>query len=108
MAREIRISKNPRTGKRVVQIHSLAFISDCDNGYSWLGLHYRHFRIKLLLRWARKIYVPDCSVAIDLIKYYFYPKDNIVVDKSILLSDKPKHHDTASARSHKGHPHPKD
>ena len=90
MAREIKISRNPRTGKRVVQIHSLAFISDRDHGYSWLGLHYRHFRIKLLLRWAKKVYVPDFSVAIDLVKYYFYPKDNIIVDRSILLPDEPK------------------
>ena len=74
----------------MVQIHSLKFISDRENGYSWLGLHYRHFRIKLLLKMAKKVYVPDFSVAIDLVKYYFYPKDNIIVDKSILLPDEPK------------------
>jgi len=87
MAREIKISRNRKTGKRMVQIHSLEFISDRNHGYSWLGLHYRHFRIKLLLKYAKKVYVPDYSVGVDLVKYYFYPKDNIVVDRSISLPD---------------------
>ena len=102
MAKEIKISRDRRTGKRMVQIYSLDFLGDRNNGYSWLGLHYRHFRIKLLLRWAKKVYVPDFSVAIDLIKYYFYPMDNIVVDRSILMPHKSQRLHTSSDRRRKG------
>lgn len=84
MEHEIKIYRNPKDGAKVLEIYTLAFISDRDHGYGWLGLHFRHFRIKLLLKWADKVYVPDFQVAIDLVKYYFYSRDRIVVDRTIL------------------------
>ena len=68
-------------------IYGLDFISDRNHTYGWLGLHFRHFRIKLLLKWADKVYVPSCDVAVDLVKYYFYSRENIIVDRTILSSD---------------------
>ena len=88
MSHEIRTYRKPDGGERVLEIHGLDFISDRNHKYGWLGLHIRHFRIKILLKWADKVYVPSCDVAIDLVKYYFYPRENIVVDRAILSSDK--------------------
>ena len=88
MSKGIKIYQNPRNGEKVLEIYTLDFISDRNHGYGWLGLHFRHFRIKLLLKWADKVYVPDYDVAIDLVKYYFYPRENIVVDRTILPADK--------------------
>ena len=84
MSHEIRTYRKPNGGDKVVEIHGLDFISDRNHKYGWLGLHYRHFRIKLLLKWADKVYVPSCDVAVDLVKYYFYPRENIIVDRTIL------------------------
>ena len=88
MARGINTYRDPKTGLKIAEIHDLSFISDRGHGLGWLGLHLRHFRIKILLKWAEKVYVPDCNVAIDLVKYYFYPSRNIVVDRKILSSDR--------------------
>ena len=79
MVREFKIYKD-KDGCKVLEIYSLAFISDRNHKFGWFGLHYRHFSIKILLKWADRVYVPDCNVAVDLIKYYFYPKEKIVVD----------------------------
>lgn len=88
MSKEIKIYRNPKDGMKVLEIYALDFISDRDHKLGWFGLHFRHFRIKILLKWADKVYVPDYQVAIDLVKYYFYPRANIVVDRNILPSDK--------------------
>ena len=42
--------------------------------------HYLHFRLKLALRSVDIIYVPDTTVGIDLVRYYFVPKDKIAVN----------------------------
>ena len=88
MVQEIKIYKDPRTGSRIVEIYDLSYIDNRNHEFGWFGLHFRHFRTHLLLKWADKVYVPDCDVAIDLVRYYFYPRQNIVVDRKILPSDK--------------------
>lgn len=88
MEHGVKIYRNPKDGMKVVEIYSLDFISDRNHKYGWLGLHFRHFRVKLLLKWADKVYVPDFQVAIDLVKYYFYPREDIIVDRTILPSGK--------------------
>lgn len=82
----VRIFRHHKSQCRTAEIYDLSFISNRNNRYGWLGLHYRHFYIKAVLVWAQKIYVPDFTVAMDLIKYYFCPKEKIVVDRTILRS----------------------
>lgn len=77
-----------KDGLKVLDIYGLDFISDRNHKYGWFGLHFRHLRIKFLLKWADKVYVPDYAVAVDLVKYYFYSRENIIVDKTILPSHK--------------------
>jgi hypothetical protein len=88
MVQEIKIYKDPRTGSRIVEIYDLSYIGNRNHEFGWFGLHFRHFRIKILLKWADKVYVPDYQVAVDLVKYYFYSRENIVVDRTILPADK--------------------
>lgn len=85
MERDIKIYKDRLTGTKVLEIYDLSFISDRNHSLGWFGLHYRHLRIKFLLKWADKVLVPDYSVAVDIMKYYFYPGKNIVVDRSISI-----------------------
>lgn len=88
MSREIRTYKDFKTGNNVAEIYDLSYISDRNHSLGWWGLHFRHFRTKIVLKWADKVYVPDCDVAIDLVRYYFYPRTNIIVDRNILSSGK--------------------
>ena len=87
MSKEIKIYRNQKDGVKIMEIYALDFISDRNHKLGWFGLHFRHFRIKFLLKWADKVYVPDYQVAVDLVKYYFYPRENIVVDRTILPED---------------------
>lgn len=69
-----------RMGMRIVEVDDLSFLKDRNHSWGWLRRHFNHFRLKLALRRADRIYVPDCLVAVDLVRYYFIPKEKIVVD----------------------------
>lgn len=71
--------KNKKSGKRVVEVGDLSFISDRNHGYGWLGLHFRHHRLRLALKRADKVIAADQQSAKDVVKYYFVPKDKIVI-----------------------------
>lgn len=66
-------------GIRVVEIDDLSFISNRSHELGWLGLHWRHFRIKFALSRADKVIVPSEQVAYDVSRYYFFPKDRIYI-----------------------------
>ena len=95
MVKEIKISIDRKTGSRILEVYTLDFISDRNHRLGWFGLHFRHFAIKMLLKWADKVYVPDCTTSMNLVRYYFYPRENIVVDRTILTTTK-----TKSGKSH--------
>jgi hypothetical protein len=71
------------TGKKVVEIHDLSFLREKDHHYGWLKRHFLHFSIKLAIRNADRIYVPDTTVAIDMVRYYFVPKEKIVINSTL-------------------------
>ena len=66
-------------GQRTVEVDDLSFISDRSHKLGWLRLHLTHFRIKFALRRADIVIVPDESVAWDVSRYYFFPKDRIYI-----------------------------
>lgn len=68
-----------QNGKRVVEIDDLTFISNRNHRLGWLGLHFTHFRIKFALCRADMVIVPDETVAWDVFRYYFFPKDRIFI-----------------------------
>ena len=88
MAHVIKIYKDIKTGHKIVQIRDLSYISDRNHTLGWFRLHLRHFTIKILLKWADNVHVPDFSVAMDLVKYYFYPRTKIILDRGLLQQDK--------------------
>lgn len=68
-------------GRRVLQIESLAFLYQRD-GYNWLQRHWLNIRHKIAIRRAEIIMVPDPQTAYELEKYYFVPRETIVVETS--------------------------
>lgn len=66
---------------RIVEVDDLTFLGDRDYPISWFRRHLRHFRVKLALRKADRVIVPDYDVAVDLVRYYFFPKDKIEIRK---------------------------
>ncbi len=58
-----------------VWIHDLDFLS--RPGYSWIERHRLNFRCRRLCRRAETVIVPSRSVADDVVRYYFVPKEKI-------------------------------
>lgn len=65
------------TGKKVVMVHDLSFLSDRNHSYGWLRRHYRHHRLRRALRRADNIIAGNEEVAKDITRYYFIPKERI-------------------------------
>lgn len=81
------IDKN--TGNRVVEVYDLSFLREKDHPYGWLKRHFLHFRLKLALRGADRIFVTDAKTGVDLVRYYFVQKEKIVVNTFLKsVSDK--------------------
>lgn len=72
--------RDPKTGKIIAEIYDLSFLRDKDHPYGWLKRHMLHFRIKIMIHNTDKIYVPDATMAIDLVRYYFVSKEKISVN----------------------------
>ena len=69
-----------------MEVMDLSFLKEKDHPYGWLRRHFLHFRLKLALQRVDIIYVGDTGTGIDLVRYYFVPKDKIVVN-ALLKSD---------------------
>ena len=74
------------TGMKVVEVYDLSFLREKEHPYSWLKRHFLHFRLKLFIPSADIIYVADTSVGVDLVRYYFVPKEKITVDATLKSS----------------------
>jgi hypothetical protein len=72
--------RDRKTGKITMEVSDLSFLKEKSHPYGWLKRHYLHFRLKLALRRVDIIYVPDTTTGIDLVRYYFVPKDKIAVN----------------------------
>ena len=75
-----------QTGKKVVEIYDLSFLKEKEHPYGWLRRHFLHFRMKFMLKRADIIYVQDATTGIDLVRYYFIPKDKIAINSEIKSS----------------------
>ncbi|MBQ6687728.1 MAG: hypothetical protein IJN02_00685 [Bacteroidales bacterium] len=69
-------------GNKVVEVNDLSFLSDRDHPYNWFQRHFHHFALKVALIWADKVVASDRTVASDLVRYYFVPKESIVLKDS--------------------------
>lgn len=66
-------------GKKVVEIDDLSYLKDRDHHYNWFQRHWRHHRIRLAVKNADIVVVPDQDTAIDAARYYFIPKERILI-----------------------------
>ena len=68
-----------KDGRKVVEVEDLTFISDREYPYNWFQRHFHHHRIRLALKKADVVIAASPEVESDLVRYYFVPKDKIVV-----------------------------
>lgn len=86
-----------KDGRRTIEVDDLSFLSDREHPYNWFQRHYHHHTLRIALKKADVVIARDPDVATDLVRYYFVPKDKIVI--RLLPSHKPQSGDTdADAR----------
>ena len=71
--------KDKVTGRRVVEVDDLSFLSDRNHPYNWFKRHYHHHRLRRALKKAGKVIACNQGVATDIVRYYFVPKDKISI-----------------------------
>lgn len=71
--------KDKRTGRRVVEVVDISYLSDRNHPYNWFQRHYHHHRLRRALKRADVVIASDRKVAIDIVRYYFVPKDKISI-----------------------------
>jgi len=69
-----------KTGEKIVEVYDLSFLRDRNHPYSWLKRHFLHFRLKFALWKADRVYAKDTIIGVDLVRYYFVPKEKIIVN----------------------------
>lgn len=65
--------------RRLIEVNDLSFLSDRNHHYGWFRRHYRHHKLRMALKKADKVMAKDKSVATDLVRYYFVPKEKITI-----------------------------
>lgn len=74
--------KEYRIKNRVVEVNDLSFIRERDHRYGWFRRHYKHHRLRRALKKAKAVIAADHDVAVDVVRYYFVPKDKIEIRKN--------------------------
>lgn len=66
-------------GRRVVEVGDLSYLKEREHHYNWFQRHYHHHSLRLALKKADLVIVSTPETAIDVVRYYFVPKDKIKV-----------------------------
>lgn len=76
-----------KEGRNIIEVDDLTFIGDRDYPYNWFQRHFHHHRLRLALKKADLVVAADTRVAVDLVRYYFVPKEMIVIRDQEQLND---------------------
>lgn len=68
-----------KEGRKVIEVEDLSYLTDRDHHYNWFQRHYHHHRLRLALKKADIVIVPDQNTATDVRRFYFIPKDKIII-----------------------------
>ena len=76
-----------KEGRRVVEVSDLSYLTEREHRYNWFQRHFHHHRRRLSLKQADKVVAANPQVAVDLVRYYFVPKEIIVIRGQDILND---------------------
>lgn len=76
-----------KEGRNIIEVDDLTFIGDRDYPYNWFQRHFHHHRLRLSLKKADLVVAADTRVAVDLVRYYFVPKERIVIRDQEQMND---------------------
>lgn len=68
-----------KDGHKVIEVEDLSYLTDRDHPYNWFQRHFHHHRLRIAIKNADIIIAPDQKTAIDITRFYFFPKDKIII-----------------------------
>ncbi len=68
-----------KSSRKVVEVNDLSFLSDRNHSYGWIKRHFRHHLLRRALKKSRIIIASNPNVAKDLTRYYFIPRNRIII-----------------------------
>lgn len=68
-----------KEGRKVIEVDDLSYLSDRDHPYNWFQRHFHHHKLRRALKNADIVIAADPITATDIVRYYFVPKDKIVI-----------------------------
>ena len=77
----MRLSRKKRK-KKVVVVNDLSFLIDRNHRYNWLQRHFHHHRLRHRIKHGATVIARNDKVAYDIHRFYFVPKDNIIIKES--------------------------
>lgn len=70
-----------KQGRKVIEVGDISYLKEREHRYNWFQRHWHHHRLRIAIKNADIIIVPDPETAVDVVRYYFVPKDKIVIKK---------------------------
>ena len=68
-----------KDGHKVIEVEDLSYLTDRDHPYNWFQRHFHHHRLRIAIKDADIIIAPDQKTVIDITRFYFIPKDKIII-----------------------------
>ena len=68
-----------KEGRKVVEVEDLSYLTDRNHPYNWFQRHFHHHRLRIAIKKADLIISPDQKTATDIRRFYFIPKDKIII-----------------------------
>ncbi len=72
---------DPDTGRHIVETEELSFLRERNHRYGWLQRHIRHHRLRIALKKADIVIVPDPVTSDDIHRFYFIPREKIIINR---------------------------
>lgn len=69
-----------KQGRRVVEVGDISYLKEREHKYNWFQRHWHHHSLRIAIKKADVVIVPDPETAVDVVRYYFVPKDKIIVN----------------------------
>ena len=72
-----------KEGRKVVEVGDITYLKEREHPYNWFQRHWHHHRLRIAIRKADVVIVPDPETAVDVVRYYFIPKERITIRKKV-------------------------
>ena len=72
-----------KEGRKVVEVGDITYLKEREHPYNWFQRHWHHHRLHIAIKKADLVIVPDPETAVDVTRYYFIPRERILMKRTV-------------------------